>query len=309
MVDPAFHRELLLPTPVLEPPTIPHLVWTGATPFWLEIHRETSGRVRYALGSPQATDLESMLIYLENTRHRVAAGPPIACPLADLTSRGIFARALAVQRHHHLPLRLPKDADAAGFLLRTLGSQTLQDHDVVLQLLFQRAPVWESGLFSARYTTYAERHGRALRAEMDTRRAEPAYHVELRAHLKGPHPDQALIALGAWLEQWTTLGGVPWRTWRVIPKKREQPFHAAFATHDFAKFSNRRGRRDVSATELGHLLSIPWATYHPECSYAGAPQGRPGTEFVARPPAPGQPAIARIEAARPTPSSDTQLVG
>ena len=73
MVDPAFHRELLLPTPVLEPPTIPHLVWTGATPFWLEIHRETSGRVRYALGSPQATDLESMLIYLENTRHRVAA--------------------------------------------------------------------------------------------------------------------------------------------------------------------------------------------------------------------------------------------
>lgn len=135
--------------------------------------------------------------------------------------------------------------------------------------------------FSARYTTYAERHGRALRAEMDTRRAEPAYHVELRAHLKGPHRDQALIALGAWLEQWTTLGGVPWRTWIVIPKKKEQPFHAAFATHDFAKFSNRKGRRDVSATELGHLLSIPWAAHHAECSYAGAPRGRPGTELVA----------------------------
>jgi len=94
----------------------------------------------------------------------------------------------------------------------------------------------------------------------------------------------------------------------VIPKKKEQPFHAAFFTHDFARFSNRRGRRDVSATELGHLLSIPWAAYHPECSYAGAPQGRPGSEVAVRPPAPVQPAIGRIETPRPRPSSDTQLV-
>jgi len=162
MVDTAFHRERLLPTPTEEPPEMPSLVWTSLAPFWLEIHREPGGRVQYALGSPQATDLESMMIYLENTRHRVAAGAPIACPLAELTTRGIFARAVAVQRHHHLPLRIPKDADAAGFLLRTLGSQMLQDHDAVLQLLFQRAKVWESGLFSARYTTYAERHGRPV---------------------------------------------------------------------------------------------------------------------------------------------------
>ncbi|HLM90794.1 MAG TPA: hypothetical protein VK424_01915 [Thermoplasmata archaeon] len=296
------HRELLLPTPTEEPPEMPPLVWTSLAPFWLEIHREPAGRVRYALGSPQATDLESMLIYLENTRHRVAAGSPIACPLADLTTRGIFVRAVAVQRHHHLPLRIPQDADAAGFLLRTLGSQTLQDHDVVLQLLFQRARVWESGLFSARYMSYAERHGRALRAEMDARRAEPAYHVELRAHLMGPQPDQSLIALGAWLEQWTTLGGVPWRTWKVIPRKKEQPFHTAFATHDFARFSNRRGRRDVSATELGHLLSIPWATYHPECSYAGAPRGRAGREsLVSRSPVAPQLPTVRVLRYHPDP--------
>ncbi len=129
------HRELLLPTPTEEPPEMPPLVWTSLAPFWLEIHRALNGRVRYALGSPSGPDLESMLIYLDNTRHRVAAGPPIACPAAELLHRGLFARAVAVQRHHHLPLRIPSDADAAGFLLRTLGSTTLQGHDVILQLL------------------------------------------------------------------------------------------------------------------------------------------------------------------------------
>jgi len=297
------HRELLLPTPTDKPPEMPPLVWTSLAPFWLEIHRTPSGRVRYALGSPSGPDLESMMIYLENTRHRVAAGPSIACPAAELLHRGLFARAVAVQRHHHLPLRVPSDADAAGFLLRTLGSSTLQGHDVILQLLFQRATVWESGLFSPRYAASAERQGRALRGEMDARRGEPAYHVELRAHLHGPQPDQALIALGAWLEQWTTLGGIPWRTWSLVPRKQEQPFHAAFATHDLDRFSNRKARRDVSATELGHLLSIPWAAYHPECSYAGAPSGLPRPDLVVRSsPAP------RVSSSLPAKPPDSRLV-
>ncbi len=94
----------------------------------------------------------------------------------------------------------------------------------------------------------------------------------------------------------------------MIPKKREQPFHAAFATHDFAKFSNRKGRRDVSATELGHLLSIPWATYHPECSYAGAPRGRPAIQ-----PAPPKKITARLPLVRylgtyTPPAREPQLV-
>ncbi len=145
---------------------------------------------------------------------------------------------------------------------------------------------------------------------MDTRRAEPAYHVELRVHLQGSRPDQALIALGAWLEQWTTLGGVPWRTWRLVSRKQEQLFHAAFATHDLDRFSNRKARRDVSATELGHLLSIPWAAHHPECSYAGAPRGRPGTEMMVRPSvSPRLPLIRHLGSYAPPPPEPQLVVG
>jgi hypothetical protein len=280
MEAPSVHRELLLPAPVQESPETPPLIWTSMAPFWLEIHRELSGRVRYALGCASTRDLESMLIYLENSRPRLAAGAVMPCPAADILKRGVFARAIAVQRHHHLPLEIRPETDTAGFLLRTLGSRTLQGHDLVLQLLFQRTRIWEEGLFSPRFNLFAERQGRDLRAEMESRRAEPAYHVELRGHLRGPRPLEALTAIGSWLEQWTTKGGVPWRSWQVIPRKLEQPFHTAFATHDIRRFSNRRARRDVSATELGHLLSIPWAAHHPACSYAGAPSGHPGPTFV-----------------------------
>ncbi|MGA8274744.1 MAG: hypothetical protein WB789_05710 [Thermoplasmata archaeon] len=280
MEAPSVHRELLLPAPVPEPPETPPLTWTSPTRFWLEIHRDLSGRVRYALGSASTRDLESMMIYLENTRPRLAAGTALPCPAAEILKRGVFARAVAVQRHHHLPLELRPEADTAGFLLRTLGSRTFAGHDLVLQLLFQRTRIWEEGLFSPRFNLFAERQGRDLRAEMESRRAGPAFHVELRAHLRGPRPLEALTALGSWLEQWTTQGGVPWRSWQVIPRKLEQPFHAAFATHDILRFSNRRARRDVSATELSHLLSIPWAAHHAGCSYAGAPASRPGPASV-----------------------------
>ena len=318
---PSVHRELLLPAPVPEPPETPPLTWTSPTRFWLEIHRDPSGRVRYALGSASARDLESMMIYLENTRPRLTAGAVMPCPAADILKRGAFARAVAVQRHHHLPLEIRPESDAAGFLLRTLGSRMLQGHDVVLQLLFQRTRIWEEGLFSPRFNLFAERQGRDLRTEMESRRAGPAFHVELRAHLRGPRPLEALTALGSWLEQWTTQGGVPWRSWQAIPRKLEQPFHAAFATHDIARFSNRRARRDVSATELGHLLSIPWAAHHPGCSYAGAPSGRPGPSSVLTAAAPvrdraahtvdGSATVVRIAKSiesRSPPSTGTRLV-
>lgn len=76
-----FHRELLLPAPIKEPPAIPPLVWTSGNPFWLEFHKETAGRVQYSIGSTSATDLESMLVYLGNTRARVTAGASVECPL------------------------------------------------------------------------------------------------------------------------------------------------------------------------------------------------------------------------------------
>jgi hypothetical protein len=273
-----FHRELFLPSPAKELPEIQPLIWTSKNPFWLEIHREVAGRVRYSLGSVSYTDLESMVAYLENSRPRLAVGPSVECALAEHVHRGIFARAVPLQRHHHLPLRLRPEQDSAGFLLRTLSSRTLQGHDLVLQLLFRRVKVWESGFFSPHYDIFAQRQNRDLRTEMDARRGEPAYHVELRVRLSGPQPVEALSALGAWLEQWTTSGGVPWRSWKVVPTKTEEGFHAAFWNHDLGRFAGKKGRRDVSGTELAHLLSIPWATHHPECSYAGAPpiQPRPG---------------------------------
>jgi len=289
------HRELLLPTPTKDPPDIPPLVWASSTPFWLEIHRETAGRVRYSLGSNSASDLEAMLACLENTRPRLTGGAPIECSAATLVPEGVFARAVPVQKHHHLPIQIQPKVDSASFLLRTLGSRTLRDHDVLLQLLFRRVRGWESGFFSPLYETVAQRQHHPLRFAMHARRAEAAYHVELRAHITGPEPEEALTALGAWLGQWTTSGGVPWRRWKVIRSKAEWGFHAALANHDLRRFSSRKARRNVSGTELAHLLSIPWAAHHPECSYAGAPRGQPGPELVLRPSAsPNSRADARL---------------
>ncbi|MGP8016167.1 MAG: type IV secretory system conjugative DNA transfer family protein [Thermoplasmata archaeon] len=277
------HRELLLPSPTKDPPDILPLVWASPTPFWLEIHRETVGRVRYSLGSNSASDLEAMLAYLESMRPRLTGGAPIECSAATLVPEGVFARAVPVQQHHHLPIQIQPKVDSASFLLRTLGSRALRDHDVLLQLLFRRLRGWESTLFSPLYDNVAQRQHHPLRFAMHARRAEAAYHVELRAHITGPEPEEALTALGAWLEQWTTTGGVPWRRWKVIRPKAEWGFHATLANHDLRRFSSRKARRNVSSTELAHLLSIPWAAHHPECSYAGAPRGQPGPELVVRP--------------------------
>ena len=276
-------RELLLPTPTKDPPDIPPLVWASPTPFWLEIHRETAGRVRYSLGSNSVSDLEAMIACLESTRPRLTGGAPIECSAATLVPEGVFARAVPVQKHHHLPIQIQPKVDNASFLLRTLGSRTLRDHDVVLQLLFRRLRGWESTFFSPLYDTVAQRQHHPLRFAMHARRAEAAYHVELRAHITGPEPEEALTTLGAWLGQWTTTGGVPWRRWKVIRSRAEWGFHAALADHDLRRYSSRKARRNVSGTELAHLLSIPWATHHPECSYAGAPRGQPGPELVLRP--------------------------
>ena len=283
MDDQSVHRELLLPTPTKDPPDIPPLVWASPAPLWLEIHRETDGRVRYSLGSSSASDLEAILACLENARPRLTGGAPIECSAATLVPEGVFARAVPVQKHHHLPIQIQPRVDSASFLLRTLGSWVLRDHDVLLQLLFRRVRGWESGFFSPLYGNVAQRQHHPLRFAMHARCAEAAYHVELRAHVTGPEPEEALTALGAWLGQWTTTGGVPWRRWKVIRSRAEWGFHAALANHDLRRFSSRKARRNVSGTELAHLLSIPWAAHHPECSYAGAPRGQPGPELVVRP--------------------------
>jgi hypothetical protein len=281
---PAFHRELLLPPPTEEAPRILPFVWSSTTPFWLEIHREAEGRVRYALGSSSGADLELLLAYLAIYRPRLAAGPSLDCPIYHRVERGVYARAMPLQRHHFLPIGISPDADLAGFLLRTLDSRTLRGHDVVLQVLFQREEYWQFGLLTPRFESVAARQARHLRTEMDARRNLSPYHIELRARISGPQPGVALTALSPWLEWWTTPGGVPWRSWAVVPRKREPEFvRLALAVHGLDRFSCRKGQRDVSALEVAHLLSLPWAERHPACSYSGAPTGRPGPGLVVSP--------------------------
>jgi len=277
------HRELLLPTPVKEPPELAPIVWATSAPFWLEIHREHAGQVQYSIGSTSVAEIEAMLAYLEGIRPRLSGGGPVECSAATLVPEGLFARAVPLLKHHYLPIEIRSKVDPANFLIRTLGSRVLRDHDVTLQLLFQRTRGWESTFFSPLYDNVANRQHHPVRAAMHVRRAESSYHVELRTHITGPKPEQALAALGIWLGQWTTASGAEWRRWKAVPPKKEWKFHATLADHDLRSFASRKARRDVSGTELAHLLSIPWATRHPECAYAGAPRGSPGSELVVQP--------------------------
>ena len=274
------HRELLLPSPAEGPPDFAPLVWNAGDTFSLEIHREEDGRVRYALGSHGSLELDALLSYLESTRPRLAGADPIECLADTLVPGGVYARAIPTLKHHHLPLVIHPKIDPADHLLRIFASPPLRDHDVVLQLLFRNIGGWESTFFSPMFEDVAQRQHHALRAAMNSRHSQPAYHVELRTRIVGPHAEEALSAVGIWLRGWTFVGGASWRHWQVIPPKREWEFQAAMADHCLRHFVSKPGRRDVSGMELSRLVSIPWASHHPECSYSGAPSGRPGPELL-----------------------------
>jgi len=292
------HRELLLPSPTQDPPDLAPLVWNTSDPYCLEIHREKDGRVRYALGSVGSDELDAMLSYLESTRPRLAGGGHIVCLAETLVPDGIYARAVPTLKHHQLPLVIHPRIDPADHLLRILASRALLDHDVVLQLLFQSAGGWESTFFSPQFESVAQRQHHILRAAMIARRAQPAYHVELRTRIVGPREEDALDLIGVWLSGWTIVGGASWRRWKMVPPKKEWAFQAAMTDHCLRHFVSKRARRDVSGFELSRLLSIPWSSQHPECSYSGAPSGRPGPELLALP-----------SVSRKTPSEPRTIVG
>ena len=241
--------------------------------------------MRYALGSADALALEGMLAYLESSRRRLAGGAPVDCLADSLIPEGLYARAVPVLKHHHLPLGVQPRHDRADLLLRVLSSPTVREHDVTLQLLFRSMGGWESTFFTPLFDSVAARESHVLRGAMRARRDQSAYHVEVRAHIVGPEPDEAILALSTWLSGWTTPGGTAWRRWKVVPPKKEPAFHQAMLDHCMHCFRSKPGRRDVSATELSHLLTIPWSTHHPECDYSGAPRGKPGPELVVRVPA------------------------
>jgi hypothetical protein len=281
------HVELLLPSPSNHPPEIAPLVWTTANVFALEIRRETNGRVRYALGASGPLELDAMLSYLESARPRLCGGERIDCLALARIPDGIYARALPVLRHHYLPIVIHPGFDHADHLLRIFASSPLQGHDVTLQLVFRAIGGWETTLFSPLFENVAKRHNHVARAAMRARNAETAFHVEVRAHVSGPQPCDALAALGLSLAGWTTPGGAPWRRWKEIPPKKEWQFLVAMMSHDLRIFVSKRARRDVSGSELAQLLSIPWSTHHPECSYSGAPRGRPAPGLLALQSPPG----------------------
>jgi len=274
------HRELLLPAPTKDPPEVTPLLWNTSDPFWLEIHREKEGRVRYALGSVGGLELDAMLSYLESTRPRLVGGGPIECLANTLVPDGLYARAVPTLKHHHLPIVIHPRLDPADHLLRILASRPLRDHEVVLQLLFRGVRGWESTFFSPLFEAAAERQDHVVRSAMTARQSLSPFHVELRTRIVGPHAEDALVAIGTWLSGWTTPGGASWRRWKVVPSKREWAFQAAMTDHSLRTFVSKRARRDVSGLELVRLLSIPWASHHPECSYSGAPSGRASPELL-----------------------------
>jgi len=280
-VSPDFvHRELLLPSPTKDPPEIGPFTWTSGNPYCLEIHRDKDGHVRYALGSDSSLALDGLISYLESSRTRLSGGDSVDCLAGSLIPEGLYLRAIPVLRHHHLPIVIRRQFDHADLLLRVLGSPALRDHTVTLQLLFYNTGGWEGSFFTPLFEGVAAKESNATRALMRARQAESVFRVELRAHVTGPFPDSAAAALGTWLRSWTTVGGAEWRLWNEVPPKKEPEFHQAMLDHCMHCFRSKPGRRDVSGTELAHLLSIPWAAQHPECSYSGAPRGRPGPELL-----------------------------
>ena len=289
------HRELLLPSPTRDPPEIAPLVWNTCDPFWLEIRREKDGRLRYALGAHDPLALDAMLAYLDSGIPRLAGGERAECLATTLIPDGIYARAVPVLKHHHLPIYRDPRFDHADHLLRIFASPPLQGHEVTLQTLFRSVGGWESTFFLPQFENVAARYHHVIRGAMRARNLEAAFHVEVRAHVSGPRPGEALAALGLWLSGWVTPGGVPWRRWRAVHPKKEWLFQAAMANHDLRSFLSRPARRDVSGSELACLLSIPWSTNHPECAYSGAPRSRPGPEHLALPPTnPRTPAELRL---------------
>ncbi|MFZ0698667.1 MAG: hypothetical protein WAN74_00500 [Thermoplasmata archaeon] len=269
------HRELLLAPPVEDPPKWSRLLFYSDHPLSLEIHRATSGAVRYFLGATVPRELATVSLAIENTFPRTSANTAATCRLVGRElDTGLLLRARPHHPNNFWPLRVGPDVDLAGTLLRALASSQVRDHEVVLQLLFQRVTRWERSLFAPRYETLARTLDPRLRAKCDARRSDQPYHFEMRAWLGGTNPRRALPALGHWLSQWTAIdGGAQWRWEEIKPKKRAR-FATAFRAHDIRAFANRKSRRDVSAFELTRLLSIPWQQNHPEIAYAGAPLAR-----------------------------------
>ncbi len=280
MPDASVHRELVLPNPrgshELRPASKATLTVASPHPSWLEIHHRTDGTLRYHLGAAGATELAHTLRCLAEVYPGLELGAPSLFPFRTISRTDTrLLRALPNGKHHYWPMRLLHDSDRVGLLLQAISARELLGHELLLQFLFRRVPFWEQGLLTPSYPRFlAEKvrgHDRNLLPVLLRRRAEPAYHVEIRTAIRGPTDRHAEEALLGWLRSWTSVHGNLWWNLRPVAGRARPAFLSAFRAHDMTRFAARKSRRDLSATELAQVLPIPWREHHAGLVYAGAP--------------------------------------
>jgi hypothetical protein len=288
MAETAVHRELRLPNPTisLDQPPAPRPPFGLAFGHlsWLEIHRLPDGKVRHYLGAPTAWELDLTFNALQDVFPGAQLQSRAVCPIGQpYRTAGFLLRAVPNASHHYYPMQLAAGVDRAGVLLRSFSARSLEGQEIVLQILFQRVPMWERSVLSHGPSHYADGQEPRFRALLAARQAEPPYHVEIRAGLLGSNPRFAYDAIRPWLWSWLSTSGGQWWSFRDIKPKRQEEFFAAFSHHEIDRFAAKKVRRDISGSELSQLLPIPWMERHPEVSYAGAPAGRVPRELVSVP--------------------------
>ena len=278
------HRELILPNPVEKIPVRPTLpvpiTITQWHTSWLEIHRDPAGSITCHLGAEGPDELDHTFHCLKQTFPGLELGPLTTCPFQSIRSKGIegmyLLRAFPVERRHYWPMRLLKGEDRAALLFHALAAKELRGHEIVLQVLFRHVPYWESGFLVGSYDLFLAEgnHGadRATLAQMHKRKAEPAYHVEIRAAIGGPNLEAARKALCSWLDSWTSVRGNTWWKFRWLDKRHCVKFFNAVVNHDMLRFAAKKARRNISASEFAQVFPVPWWERIPGLSYAGAPK-------------------------------------
>ncbi len=289
---PSTHRELILPNPVEKipaRPTSPLPITIGSKhTSWLEIRRDRTDTITCHLGAEGSSELDYTFQCLRETFPGLELGSPTTCPFQSVRSEGIegmhLLRAFPVERRHYWPMRLMKGTDRAGLLFHSLAARELHGYEVILQLLFRRVPYWEFGFLGSSYDLFLENKARGtdrtLLALMQKRKAEPAYHVEIRAAVNGPDPELAESALSGWLDSFTSVRGNSWWKLRWVDEKRGPEFFKAIFAHDMTWFVAKKGRRDIGGSDYAQVFPTPWRDRHPGLAYVGAPSPRPPRELT-----------------------------
>lgn len=290
------HRAVLLPPTGRDPPDLRQLCTAAVALGVVEVHKALDGRVALAIGAQTPDDLAQIEGALASAFPGIQfrEGPcllPKGCP-------GEVGLGVArLQRLHHYPLNLSPGTDYADLLMRHLAS--FKGREVFLQILFGAASGWDSdgilgfllsrrdkvvlqlkgyddgGLFGTpkQYTpTPTQTH---VLQRIEERNREQAHQVQIRMAVWGPNPSAAQRVTAAWLQQFAYSSVGNGLSWATIPPRRADEFLGALREHELEAFGGRKDRRLLSASELAHLLPIPWKAMHPELPYVDAPAHRP----------------------------------